>query len=223
VWSACTKPRLAAASKVHASSCKTSHSLPPRWCLQGGQGARLCCSLCSGYVCVFCSSGRLPVFPDQVHTLEIQQFLPVPTLGLCGGLADGTLLHGLHSSLRHLHPPENQRTPEAGTGIVVTGQAAAACLRQLTGRAPGKTYVARFSSEKARGGVSGPSPEPDIALAGNLEGLESLSTAPRVITKCPESPVRHCTTMLTAIRGHVQSVSSAGSSGWQRTPSVWAT
>lgn len=91
--------------------------------------AWLCCSLHSGYVCVFCSSGRLPVFPDQVHTLEIQQHLCVPTLGLRGGLADGTLLHGLHSSLRHHHPPENQRIPEAGTGIVVTGQVAAGSLR----------------------------------------------------------------------------------------------
>lgn len=137
------------ASKVHASSCKTSHSLPPRRCLQGGQATQLCCSLWSGYVCVFCSSGRLSVFPDQVHTLEIQQFLRVPTLGLHGGLADGTLLHGLHSSLRHLHPLENQRTPEAGTGIVITGRVTAS-PRWLMGRAPGKMYVAHFFSEKAR-------------------------------------------------------------------------
>ncbi|XP_017581699.1 PREDICTED: sodium- and chloride-dependent betaine transporter isoform X2 [Corvus brachyrhynchos] len=66
-------------------------------------------------ICVGWVYGRLPVFPDQVHTLEIQQFLRVPTLGLRGRLADGTLFHGLYSSLCHLHPSENQRTPETAT------------------------------------------------------------------------------------------------------------
>lgn len=107
--------------------------------------------LCSGYVCVFCSSGCLPVFPDQVQTLEIQQLLRVPTLGLRGGLADGTLLHGLRSPLRHLHPPENQRIPEAGTEIVVTGQVAATFTRWLMGGPPRKTHMVYFSSQKAKG------------------------------------------------------------------------
>lgn len=86
--------------------------------LAGGLGLA---GLGSPDVCVFCPPGCLPVLPDQVHTPEIQQLLRVPTLGLHAGLADGTLLHGLYSSLCHLHPPENQRTPETGTGIVVTG------------------------------------------------------------------------------------------------------
>lgn len=68
---------------------------------------------------VLCSSGCLPVLPDQVHTPEVQQHLCVPNLGLRAGLDDGTLLHGLHSSLCHLHPPENQGTSEAGTEMVV--------------------------------------------------------------------------------------------------------
>lgn len=88
--------------------------------LAGWPGCQAWLPLGSPYVCVLCSSGRLPVFPDQVHTLEIQQFLRVPTLGLRARLADGTLLHGVYSSLCHLHPPENQRTPETGTGIVIT-------------------------------------------------------------------------------------------------------
>lgn len=79
------------------------------------------CSLCPVYVCVLFSPGCLLVLPNQVRTLEIQQFLRVPTLGLRAGLADGTLLHGLHSSLHHLHPPEDQGIPEAGIEIVVTG------------------------------------------------------------------------------------------------------
>lgn len=135
-------------------------------------------------VCVFCSSGCLPVFPDQVHTLEIQQFLRVPTLGLHARLADGTLLHGLYSSLCHFHPPENQRTPETGTGIVVTGCAAVA-PRDGSGWAPGRRYTAHFSPEKARAGELCPSPECSVALVGNLESLEGLSTAPRMMIKCP--------------------------------------
>uniref|UniRef100_A0A8C3P3B4 Transporter n=1 Tax=Cyanoderma ruficeps TaxID=181631 RepID=A0A8C3P3B4_9PASS len=135
-------------------------------------------------VCVFCSPGCLPVFPDQVHTLEIQQFLRVPTLGLHAGLADGTLLHGLYSSLCHFHPPENQRTPETGTGTVVTGRVAVA-PPDGSGWAPGRGYTAHFSSEKARAGESCPSPGCSVDLVGSLESSEGLSTAPRLIIQCP--------------------------------------
>uniref|UniRef100_A0A8C0BL10 Transporter n=1 Tax=Buteo japonicus TaxID=224669 RepID=A0A8C0BL10_9AVES len=83
-------------------------------------------------------------------------------------------------------------------------------------------YVSHFSCEKARG-ASGPSPECPVALAGNLEGLESPSTASRLIIKCPESPMRRCTTMLSAICRHMQGISNTGSTGWQRNPSAWAT
>lgn len=107
---------LSAASKVPAGSYKAEHPLPPlQPVLEGWPGCRAWLPLGSPYVCVFCSPGRLPVFPDQVHTLEIQQFLRVPTLGLRARLADGTLFHGLYSSLCHLHPSENQRTPETAT------------------------------------------------------------------------------------------------------------
>lgn len=178
-----------AASKVPAGPCRTEHSLPPLQGSQSLQGGQAWLPLGSpesqGFVCVcvFCSPGRLPVFPDQVHTPEIQQFLRVPTLGLHAGLADGTLLHGLYSSLRHFHPPENQRTPETGTGTVVTGRVAVAPPGG-SGWAPGRGYTAHFSSEKARAGEGSPSPGCSIALVGNLESLEGLSTAPRLSIKC---------------------------------------
>lgn len=152
--------------------------------LAGWPGCRPCLPLGFPYFCVFCSPGRLPVFPDQVRTLEIQQFLQVPTLGLHARLADGTLLHGLYSSLCHLHPPENQRIPETGTGVVVTGCVVVAPSDGATGWAPGRRYTAHFSSEKARAGENHSSPECSVALVGNLESLEGLSTAPRLIIKC---------------------------------------
>lgn len=60
-------------------------------------------------------------------------------------------------------------------------------LPWLMGRAPGKMHSAHFSSEKARGREGGFSPEYPTSIAGNLWGLEVLSTASSTasIIRCP--------------------------------------